>query len=157
MLSPNLLRSLVLNLGSPTNILHSASHFALTALLTSCARDSSRAAASAVALLARGHPGFDKRTGTTAIATLVSQLDERGLAGVLKAVRAAIDGGSDSKRGKRDDDTEGADEDVRVAKRDFGKDAAVETRLAWAIQALTGGGKNARFVCVLCVVCVLRV
>ncbi len=42
------------------------------------------------------------------------------------------------------EDADSDDEDVRVAKRDFGKSAAAETRLAWAIQALTGGGKNAK-------------
>ena len=47
----------------------------------------SRAFAGVVALLGRGHPAFDKRTGTKAVATLVSRLDAGSLGNVLKEVR----------------------------------------------------------------------
>jgi hypothetical protein len=62
LLSTNLLRSLVLNLGYKTNMLHSAAQAAMTALLKACEGRPDRAAAAVVTLLGRGHPNFDKRT-----------------------------------------------------------------------------------------------
>ncbi len=44
LLSPQLLRSLVLNVGSPSNTLHSAAQFALGSLLASCHQDGERSA-----------------------------------------------------------------------------------------------------------------
>ncbi len=44
MLSPQLLRSLVLNLSVTTNTLHSAAHFALSALLSACHQDGEKSA-----------------------------------------------------------------------------------------------------------------
>ncbi len=96
--------------------------------------------AAVVALLVKGHPTFDRRTGTSAVATLVSNLGVDRLTTVLREVRAGLS--ADVAKGV----TREEDDDVRAARRDFGRGAASETRLAWAIQALTGGGKNARCV-----------
>ena len=62
-------------------------------------------------------------------------------------MRAAIENPSAPPRLSVSDD-EGDDGDdadaVQAAKRDFGRGAAAEARLAWAVQALTNGGANAR-------------
>jgi hypothetical protein len=78
--------------------------------------------------------------GTQAVATLVGFLDKSALVAVVKRIHELLSQEVVSIAG---DDESG---DVAAARRDFGRGAVAETRLSWAIQALAGAGRNARYV-----------
>ena len=86
-LSRHLVRSLVRNLGSKRRVLHAPAKAAIGALLAACRGRSAESSAAMMSLLVRGHPNFDKVTGTGTVAALLAELDDGALAAHLAAVR----------------------------------------------------------------------
>ena len=79
-LSPMLVSAIVRAAASKRRVLHSPALFALERVRAACTGNSDAASAALVALLARGHPDFDRRTHTTTVAHLLAQLDDAAIA-----------------------------------------------------------------------------
>ena len=131
MLTASLVQTWVTNLPKKTNLLHGLCVASVNALLQACANDSQRSVHAVTQLLANGSGNFDKRSGMSVVSTLIGSISEADLPDVVKQVHATL---SEAKPAGGDDDDSDRESSA----------ASVQGRLAWAIQALTGDGRNAR-------------
>jgi hypothetical protein len=125
MISSSLVAMLVASIPVKASLLHGLAVSASSALQLACKDNSTVSLEAVVRLLVHSGARFDKRTGSTLVSTLVSNVEESDLPRIVSAVRALL---ADSP--------------------DHGADAAedVRSQLIFAIQALTSDGRNFRCV-----------